>query len=428
MAGVLESFNKYPELIDITSGGNIHRRHNYGHFTLDFIDHLANVYHHYFKKSVTIFLPFERPARMPFDSPARLPVTYKIATLENIDLVKDHVVIFGFFELILKTLGTNKRIDTQLKNIKGNVHILSSGALSIKSFESVALNNSIKINNISLIDFIDPDPDVFNENLESFVDLIAGLVAEGKRVYMSLNLSSNKLLLLENKIKKNGSDVSRRDNPSTEIVINSCSTTEKIVLENVYSVYIMVLPEVNNCIDLTCLIKDIPNGSEVYFDSSVIKNTNKYLNSAPDIQTEFTDSKEFKKYSDIPITDPIMASEEYHLFEAPDHVRKYNLSNLSKAESDTIRKYIKTKLGVKTCQLATPCSPKNRSRNLNSLSNKISSFNYRCECTCEIFKDYTIGAVVWTDLFSGKDLSREVLKDNTYVYRTTNGNWKYTVN
>ena len=76
--------------------------------------------------------------------------------------------------------------------------------------------------------------------------------------------------------------------------------------------------------------------------------------------------------------------------------------------------------------MSTQCSPKDRSKKLNSLANKISSFDYRCDITCEIFKDYTIGVLVWNEVFADRteiDLSNII---GNYVYQTTNGNWKFT--
>jgi hypothetical protein len=129
--------------------------------------------------------------------------------------------------------------------------------------------------------------------------------------------------------------------------------------------------------------------------------------------------------------DAIYASEQYYRFEAPESIQNMDLKNLTKKNYDTIRNFIKLKLNckfdidVKTCQLSTPCSPKDRSRKLNSLSNKISSIDYRCDITCEIFKDYTIGVIIWTDLFSSKEkINLEI--NEVYVYQTTSGKWKYT--
>jgi hypothetical protein len=98
-----------------------------------------------------------------------------------------------------------------------------------------------------------------------------------------------------------------------------------------------------------------------------------------------------------------------------------------------IRNFVKQKLSnkldleIKTCQLSAPCSPKDRSKKLNSLSNKISSYDYRCDVTCEIFKDYTIGVIVWNETFANrKEINLNILKNQTFVYQLTNGNWKYT--
>ena len=82
---------------------------------------------------------------------------------------------------------------------------------------------------------------------------------------------------------------------------------------------------------------------------------------------------------------------------------------------------------IKTCQLAAPCSPIDRSRKLNSLANKISSFDYRCDCTCEIFKDYSIGVIIWNETFANrKSLNLKLLKGTNYIYQTTYNKWKYT--
>jgi hypothetical protein len=147
------------------------------------------------------------------------------------------------------------------------------------------------------------------------------------------------------------------------------------------------------------------------------------------------DSKEFDTYNsllkEIDHPDPVVVSESYYSFECPENIQKLNLSNLTKKDYDVIRNFVKIKLNgkldldVKTCQLSAPCSPKDRSKKINSLSNKISSADYRCDVTCEIFKNYTIGVVVWNEIFANrKQLS--VLKNQAYVYQTTSGTWKFT--
>ena len=76
--------------------------------------------------------------------------------------------------------------------------------------------------------------------------------------------------------------------------------------------------------------------------------------------------------------------------------------------------------------MAAPCSPKDRSKKLNSLSNKISSYDYRCDVTCEIFKDYTIGVILWNETFANRKIILTDLKNQTFIYQTTSGKWKYT--
>ena len=110
------------------------------------------------------------------------------------------------------------------------------------------------------------------------------------------------------------------------------------------------------------------------------------------------------------------------------------MSSLTKREYDAIRNFVKVKLinkliidDVKTCQLSTPCSPRDRSKKLNSLSVKINNCEHRCSVTCEIFRDYTIGVVLWNETFSNrKSLDIEQLKNEIYIYQTTSGTWKYT--
>jgi hypothetical protein len=112
-------------------------------------------------------------------------------------------------------------------------------------------------------------------------------------------------------------------------------------------------------------------------------------------------------------------------------ILKLDLGNLVKKDYDLIRNYVKNRLiikydlEIKTCQLAAPCSPRDRSKKLNSLSNKISSYDYRCDCTCEIFNDFSIGVVVWSDFFKNRK-KINILKNQNYVYQTTYGTWKFT--
>jgi hypothetical protein len=155
-------------------------------------------------------------------------------------------------------------------------------------------------------------------------------------------------------------------------------------------------------------------------------------NTSIEARSVIKDSKEFDTYSLLETElEPVIVSEGYYTFQASETIQKMDLSNLKKIDSDSIRNFIKVKMtskydiDIKTCQIASPSSPKNRSRNLNSLSNKISSFDYRCDATCEIFKDYSIGVVIWNDHFKNRK-EINVLKNSAYVYQTTSGKWKHT--
>ena len=104
------------------------------------------------------------------------------------------------------------------------------------------------------------------------------------------------------------------------------------------------------------------------------------------------------------------------------------MSNLSKKDTDLIKNYIKIKLpdlDIKSCNLITPCSPKGTSKKLNSIANKINQSTYRCEITCEIFTDYTIGVIEWNEMFCNKS-EINVLKNSVYIYQTTSNKWKFT--
>ena len=175
-------------------------------------------------------------------------------------------------------------------------------------------------------------------------------------------------------------------------------------------------------------------------DSEKNKNINNSIKSILNEQiterTNIKDSKEYSTYNDlvkdIDESQSTVVSDFYYKFNSPENILSMDLQNLSKKEYDTIRNFVKIKLtgkldlDVKTCQLSAPCSPKDRSKKLNSLSNKISSYDYRCDVTCEIFKDYTIGVVLWNEMFSNRK-SLTVLKNQIFIHQTTNGNWKYTI-
>ena len=439
----LERVSKNPELIGITKHRELNGLVCYSENINTFlIQSLSWIYQNYFSKSIVLFVP----KMVSMDSSIKLT----LEELENYSPKKNEIVIFAYFELIIKDFN-KRRLNTLIKNIskKNKVLIISYSSLKytqlpfLDSFDFYELPKtrelSFILENSSLFDLIDPDIENYNSNLESFVEFVREFKSEGKRVYISLNLCPAKLIQLESLLKAEELIVSRKDSSESEdsdVVINSCKTTEKLFLSGKYSVFILAPPIFEDPIELISFFKDLYNNDhEVFIDSSKIKNITQHIKILGSIEKRpvIKDSGEFDSYNDLKkeIHDPTMASDSYYLFQCPDDLLKLDLGSLTKKEYDLIRNFVKNKLtikhdiDVKTCQLAAPCSPKDRSKKLNSLSNKISSFDYRCDCTCEIFKDYTIGVIVWNDFFKNRK-KINILKNNVYIYQTTKGTWKYT--
>ena len=67
----------------------------------------------------------------------------------------------------------------------------------------------------------------------------------------------------------------------------------------------------------------------------------------------------------------------------------------------------------KLCRICPKCYKERLATRLNSLSNKLSGLDYRCEVTCEIFKDYTIGVIIWNETFASKERERETERVKT---------------
>jgi hypothetical protein len=286
------------------------------------------------------------------------------------------------------------------------------------------------------LDFLDSEQEIFDENLIALADFISE--NEANSIYISLNIHVSKILQLEKLLKERNVDVSRKESASGGVVINSQKTINNSFLKYKYQLYIFITLDFDYPLDFLYYLKEIHSEAIVYIDSSKIKNIDSVLKriTTEDFpeRTVVKDSKEYPSYNElikeVPDGETLVVSESYYIFEAPESLQKLNLSNLAKKDYDLIRNYVKLKLNtkldnLKTCQLSAPCSPKDRSKKLNSLANKISSSDYRCDITCEIFKDYTIGVVLWNDTFSNRKLLN-VLKNQTFVYQTTSGKWKYT--
>jgi len=438
--------NQYPELLKITKPNSQNTIwFSEQKYNEKFVESLISIYNFYFEIDPIVILP---KSVNPQDSLGNLE------SLEQLKISEKGIIIFAYADILFNDLIkiNKRRLNTIIKNCcKKCKKVIILSITTLKSLELPILetfhteqlfNNStnfFKNLNLNLFDLIDPDNDTFRENVDSFVDIINQF--KGKKVYISLSLPINKILYIESKLKENDNTVFRKESEMTDgIVLNSSKTTEKTFLKYDYSVYIFVLPIDLEYLDIMYYFKDILSDKteEVYIESycndyveNCLMNFYKEKNEIPIIK----DSKEeFDSFEEITLenkNDAIYASEQYYRFEAPESIQNMDLKNLTKKNYDTIRNFIKLKLNckfdidVKTCQLSTPCSPKDRSRKLNSLSNKISSVDYRCEITCEIFKDYTIGVIVWADLFSSKE-KINFEKNDSYIYQTTSGKWKFT--
>jgi len=445
-------FLKYPELLQITKPKSSKRCIYYSEerYNHDFVDSLVSVYKYYFEIEPVLILPH-----------CKCESNGSLESLEQLSILESSVIIFAYADIFLNDLTkiNKRRLNTFLKiccKKASKILILSITTLKtlqlpiLESFDLLPLyssknNNFFKNLNLSLFDLVDPDNFTFESNVDSFVEMIQQF--KNKSIYISLSLSIPKILFIESKLKESGIITFRKEQEKefNYVLLNSAGTTEKTFLKHTYSVYIFVLPNDLERLDLIYYFKDILSETteEVYIESS----SNDYIESClmsfykekavipviQDSKEEF-DSVESIKYSNLGslnLNDLIFASENYYRIHGSDTIQKMDLKNLTKKDYDIIRNFIKLKLNckydldIRTCQLSTPSSPKDRSKKLNSLSNKISSIDYRCDVTIEIFKDYSIGVVIWTDIFSSKE-KINVLKNEVYVYQTTSGKWKIT--
>jgi hypothetical protein len=412
---------------------------SYGYF-FDFklVYSVLWMYKYYFEESVILYLPKCVNIEQTLSSFNELVGDYTLSeedilqcSLETIEIKKTYkVVIYGFADFIFNELLilNKRRTLTYVKNLKSKIHILSYSslkALDIPAFDSFDFFKMgwYILPEFNYIDFLDTETD----NLIDFIE-----ENKDKRIYLSLSAGTSKILQVEKELKEREIHVSRKE--ESQIVINSSKTIKKSFLKNKYDIYIFITESFEFPLDILCYLKEIQN-SEVYFDSMRIKSINSSLKQINSEQfgerINIKESKEYDSYDELQLSDCTIASEGYYCFDAPQSIQSFDLQNLTKKEYDAIRNFVKLKLidtiDVKTCQLSAPCSPKDRSKKLNSLSNKISSYDYRCDVTCEIFKNYTIGVVLWNETFADRKTFNVVsLKNQTFVYQTTSGTWKYT--
>ena len=426
--------NQYPELLEITRPKLKNVIYTQLSYCPHFVDSLIQIYKFFFQIEPVVFVPKYFPDYHEESI---------IADLENLQNVKSNgVIIFAYADIIFNEALklTRRRINTILKNLKTSKIIILSitdlKSLQIPILETFEILNAINLKslknlNLSFFDLVDQDLENFNENVTSFVEMVNGF--KGKRVYISLSLPTKQILEIETQLKLTNS-VYRKEPEQTNnfIVINSCKTTQKTILKNDYDIYIYSLPDDLESLDFISYMKDcFKTNAEIYIDSI----NNEYITTINFKAIKMTVARDSQQTFDNPesikIDNIIFASEEYHRFSSPESIQKMDLRNLTKKDYDVIRNFIKQRLiskfdlDIKTCQLSTPSSPKDRSRKLNSLSNKISSNDYRCHVTCEIFKDYTIGVVIWNESFSTRE-PVTCVENEVYVYQTTSGKWRYT--
>ena len=417
---MLKIINQYPEMLTITKpslkNGIFYSESRYN---VHFIESLISIYKFYFEIDPILIGPEYFGQN-------------NSGSLEFLEHINSGVVIFAYADILFNDIIkiNKKRFNTILKNISKKSKVIILSITTLKSLElpiletfhlqQIYLNGSISFKNINLCLF-DFD-DHFTEMINDF---------NYKKIYISVDLPVKIIKSIESQLNLKVFRKEPVDDFESGIVLNSSKTTQKTLLCFHYDIYVFILPDDLQNLDLLYYFKDILSDKtkEVYINNEVSLNINDYTFER--IITK--DSKEtFDSVKSIENSEnAIMASEEYYKFESNSVIQNMDLRNLSKKEYDIIRNYIKCKLvskfdlDIKTCQLSTPCSPKDRSRKLNSLSNKINSIDYRCNVTCEIFKDYSIGVIIWNETFAGKE-KIDLLKDEIYIYQTTLGKWKYT--
>lgn len=431
--------NQYPELLTVTRP-SLKKCifHSEERYDKQFVDALIQIYKFYYEIDITLFVPNN------FEKYHINSTVADLESLECVENIKDKIIVFAYSDIIFNDLVkiNRKRLNTILKTLikRSKVIILSVSNLNclnlpvLELFEKISKNclNCLKNLNLSYFDLVDDDQFTFDSNLESFVETIPF----NEPVYISLNLPIKIIKSIESHLKQLGHTVFRQE-PEEQlngIVLNTSSTTCKTLLTLHYRFYYFVLPNNLENLDILNYFKDILTTStrEVYIDSSnneIVEESFSNIYNRSFNKLIVKDSRE--TFENLNIPDAIVASEEYYKIEASEAIKSMDLKNLTKRDYDTIRNFIKSRLvskfdlDIKTCQLTTPCSPKDRSRKLNSLSNKISSSDYRCDVTCEIFRDYSIGIVIWNEMFTKRE-NLTCLKNETYIYQTTSGAWKYT--
>jgi hypothetical protein len=402
---------------------------SYGcYFDVKLVYSLAWIYKYYFEENVILIFPKMIKISETLTEFNRSVGEYPLSTeeviyasLETIENLKKGVVIFGFADFIFNDLGilNKRRLLTCIKNLKSRVQILSYTSLKCLDIQAFDNYTYYEIGQPLYFDFNYID----FESIEEFVEENAD-----KRIYISLPTTS--------RLSEITFEYSRVETGDTGVVIQGPKTIERGFLKYNYDIYIFITRFIEYPVDLLFYLKEVGE-SDVYLDSTKVKTSTKLFRELVSQQTKerliLKDSDEFDTYQELTqkLQDGVIVSEGHYRFNASAAIKQFDLKNLSKREYDTIRNFVKAQLiakvnlEIKTCQLSAPCSPKDRAKKLNSLSNKISSYDYRCDATCQIFNDYTIGVVVWNETFRNRK-QLEIEKEQSFIYQTTSGTWKFT--
>ena len=414
-------------------------------YNFEVIIKIIEIYKNVLNKNVIVFIPkYLNNYFYELINNTSLGITVNNESMESLEKLKfnkDDKVIFVYSHVLFNELSNiNKRRLNTILNAglkKGVIQILSPVLLNYLSIGILAnvktlLTEKPNINFNNWTDFVS----FMDFDEESICQIVKDYSDNKKRVYMCLNLEVKVLKEIEKELNSMGVSTSRVDNDSSDVVINSIKDS---IITNNYDVYILFLPKIMDPVHSLNFLKFIGNGTpEILMDESNVRNickSLKILNQTVGKKVVIKDSEEYSSYEELiglSKESNILASDWYYSIIINNiSIKNMDLSNLKMSDYSIIRNYVKQQLSnkfnidVNTCQLISPSHPIARYKKLNSLSNKISSIDYRCDCACQIFKNYTIGVVVWNETFSQKKEIKLNQGDN-FIYQTTKGTWKYT--
>jgi hypothetical protein len=312
-----------------------------------------------------------------------LPDNFLIINLENLSNNGNINLLIGGCDISLRDLvNINKRrINTIFKSALKRVIIFSVSNLNnfevFNSFEKIKVlpyfeksNN----NNFIITDSINSEEDLLelvNDN------------SNNNRIYINVDLPSsilksvfNKLILKEiNVVKKN-----------PDLLIGPGIVIEKsipsIIDINSFDIIIFKLPIIRDYLDIIPFLKIFSkNNNDIQFilDEKSMDTLERCIyNLISELPQEskinlIDSSIEYPDYQSLLNeinSEFINATEKWIILEPSQKIKNLDLSNLSNTDYETIRNYVKFKLfkmeslDINTCQLCTPSSPNNRSKNI----------------------------------------------------------------